>query len=354
MIKKAWMTAVMLAMLATEGAFAMKPVTIEDQGSFMAGGSVVTAPGTYGGNTDPLNRAGQTLHGDHAYVFYQKPVKAHKTPLVFLHGYGQSGKTWETTPDGRDGFQNIFLEKGYKTYIVDQPRRGKAGQSTESAAIGAVPDDQLWYNNFRIGQWPRKFDNVQVKDDAQWRDQFFRQMTPNTGAYDDVVISDAMKAVFDKAGDGIFITHSQGGGPGWYTAMKSGHVKGIIAIEPGTFIFPEGHVPPVEKTTSPFPAAGVGVPMDEFLKLTRIPILVLFGDNIPTEQTPVWGLDNWRVRLNLAKAWVGMVNRYGGDAALVYLPDKGIYGNTHFMMSDLNNRAVADLMEQWIQEKHFK
>ncbi|PAV38610.1 alpha/beta hydrolase [Megasphaera sp. ASD88] len=352
-MKSIWIAAAVMASLAASPASAMKPVTIADQGSFMAGGTVVTAPGAYGGNTNPLNQAGQTLHGDHAYVFYQIPAQAHNTALVFLHGYGQSGKTWETTPDGRDGFQNIFLEKGYKTYIADQPRRGRVGRSTEPQAIGAVPDDQLWYNNFRIGQWPQKFDNVQVRDDAVWRDQFFRQMTPDTGAYDEAVISDAMKAVFDKAGDGVFITHSQGGGPGWRTAIKSSHVKGIIALEPGTFFFPEGQVPPVEETTSPFPAAGVGVPMDDFMKLTRIPVLVLYGGNIPAEQTPVWGLDNWRVRLNLAKAWVDAVNRCGGDATLIYLPDIGIYGNTHFLMSDLNNRDVADVMERWMKEKHF-
>src|SRR3954453_23328786 len=32
-----------------------------------------------------------------------------KLPLVMWHGWGQSAKTWETTPDGREGFQNIFL-----------------------------------------------------------------------------------------------------------------------------------------------------------------------------------------------------------------------------------------------------
>ena len=56
--------------------------------------------------TDP---SGQTLHGDHAYLFYQVPVNARKLPLVFWHGHGQSAKTWETTPDGREWFQNIFL-----------------------------------------------------------------------------------------------------------------------------------------------------------------------------------------------------------------------------------------------------
>lgn len=96
-------------------AFAMShPVTLEDQGSFYAGGKVVTAPGTYK-DDEPTNFDGETLHGDAAYVFWQKPAKAKKNAMVFLHGYGQSGKTWETTPDGRDGFQNIFLEKGYST-----------------------------------------------------------------------------------------------------------------------------------------------------------------------------------------------------------------------------------------------
>ena len=75
--------------------------------------------------------AGQTLHGDHAYVFYQVPVNARKLPLVFWHGHGQSAKTWETTPDGREGFQNIFLRRRFPVYLIDQPRRGRAARSTQ-------------------------------------------------------------------------------------------------------------------------------------------------------------------------------------------------------------------------------
>ena len=144
-------TAVLLAVsVCTTSAFAMdKPVTIADQGSFFAGGSVVQNEGEYN-FYDPTNPAGQTLHGDHAYVFYQKPVNAHKYPLVFLHGAGQSAKTWETTPDGRDGFQNIFLSRGYSVYLVDQPRRGKAGRGTVSGSVAATPDDQMWFDNFRF------------------------------------------------------------------------------------------------------------------------------------------------------------------------------------------------------------
>ena len=327
-----------------------KLVTIKEQGSFMAGGTVVTSPGEYK-DSEPMNFDGETLHGDHAYVFYQKPVKAKKNSIVFLHGYGQSGKSWESTPDGRDGFQNIFLEKGYSTYIVDQPRRGRAGQSTVPRNLTARPDDQLWYNNFRIGQWPNIYDNVSVPRDKESREQFFRQMTPDTGDFDQKVISDAMVKVFEKSGNGVLVTHSAGGGPGWDTAIKSDKVKGVIALEPGTFPFPKGKLPKVEKTTSPFPASGYEVSDEEFKKLTKVPIVVYFGDNIPTEITDNWGLDNWRIRVNLAKKWEKMMNEAGGDVKVVMLPDIGIKGSTHFMMADLNNREVANAMEKWMKEK---
>ena len=122
-----------------------EPLVIKEQGSFAAGGTVIPAKEPY----NPLNpqAAGQTLHGDHAYVFYQVPVHARKYPLVFLHGAGQSARTWETTPDGREGFQNIFLRRGFGVYLIDQPRRGDAGRSTVSATVEAKPDEQFWFGN---------------------------------------------------------------------------------------------------------------------------------------------------------------------------------------------------------------
>lgn len=352
MLKKVLLSALVAGML-TGASFAMDhPVTIADQGSFMAGGKTITAPGTYK-DEQPTNFDGETLHGDAAYVFWQKPVKAHKNALVFLHGYGQSGKTWETTPDGRDGFQNIFLEKGWKTYIVDEPRRGRGGQSTVPAELKATPQDQLWYDNFRIGQYPNVYKNAAVPKDEESRSQFFHQMVPDTGAFDQNVVADAMDAVMNRSGDGVLITHSAGGGPGWLTAIKNSHVKGVIALEPGTFPFPEGEVPATEKTSSPFPAPGMSVSKEDFMKLTKIPIVVYFGDNIPTGDKPVanWGLDNWRVRLNLARKWEQTMKKYGGDVQVIYLPDIGIKGNTHFMMADLNNKEVASEMSRWMHEK---
>lgn len=354
MNKKMILAAIAAVSLTATSVFAMKPVTIQDQGSFMAGGKIITTQGNLNVTENFKDLSGNTLHGDHAYVFYQLPVKAKKYSLVFLHGWGQSGKSWETTPDGRDGFQNIFLERGYKTFIVDQPRRGRAGQSTVEENFSAKPDDQLWYYNFRIGEYPNVYDGVKFPRDKKSMEQFFHQMTPSFPT-ESKIISDAMVEVFEKSGEGILITHSAGGGPGWETAIKSEKVCAVIALEPGTFPFPKNELPEVEETTSPFPAAGTAVSMEEFLKLTKIPIVVYFGDNISSGEKPVknWGFDNWRTRLNLAKKWAEVMKKHGGDVEIIYLPDIGITGNTHFMMSDLNNVEIANAMENWLKSKNL-
>jgi pimeloyl-ACP methyl ester carboxylesterase len=325
------------------------PLTIQEQGSFAVGGKVVTKPGTF--NPKQPTPDGQTLHGDHAYVFYQIPVNPHKLPLVFLHGTGQFSKTWETTPDGREGFQTIFLRRRFPVYLIDQPRRGNAGRSTVSAPVEATPDEQNWFDTFRVGIWPEYFPGVQFSKDPEALNQYFRQMTPNVGPYDPEVISDACAALFDKIGPAVFVTHSQGGGLGWLTAVKSGKVRAIVSYEPGSgFIFPQGEVPePLPGSSGPFTANGV--PMADFTKLTKIPIIIFYGDNIPEKPSDIPGQDGWRVRMEMARKWRDTVNRHGGDVTVVLLPEAGLRGNTHFPFSDLNNKQVADLMSKFLTEK---
>lgn len=93
------------------------------------------------------------------------------------------------------------------------------------------------------------------------------------------------------------------------------------------------------------------VSLAEFKKLTRIPIVIYYGDNFPAEPTTERGQDNWRVRLAMARLWVEAINKHGGDARLVHLPEIGIRGNTHFLMSDLNNVEIAGLVSTFLAEK---
>ena len=326
-----------------------EPLVIQEQGSFAVGGTVIANPGTF--DSAKPTPAGQTFRGDHAYAFYQIPVNARRLPLVLWHGAGQFSKTWETTADGREGYQNIFLRRGFGVYVIDQPRRGNAGRSTVAASLTPTPDEQLLFNIFRIGTWPNYFAGVQFSSDPEALNQYFRSMTPNTGPFDMEVVSDAVSALFTRIGPGILVTHSQAGGPGWLTAMKNPNIRAVVAYEPGSgFMFPEGEVPPPMPSAAG-PLMGVGVPLPEFMKLTRIPIIVYYGDNIPEQPTANLGEDNWRVRLAMARLWRDAVNRRGGDVTLVHLPEIGIRGNTHFPFSDLNNLQIADLMSKFLQDK---
>jgi hypothetical protein len=330
---------------------ASPPLVIHEQGSFAVGGTVIRNPGTF----DPLQPGpeGQTVHGDHAYVFYQVPVDARPLPLVLWHGAGQSSKTWETTPDGREGFQNLFLRRGFSVYLIDQPRRGKAGRSTVPLAVAPTADEQQWFNQFRLGVWPSFFPGVQFSRDPEALVQYFRQMTPNTGPFDVEVTSDATAALFARIGPGVLVTHSQAGGPGWVTAMKAPNVRAVVAYEPGSgFVFPQDEVPP-PLASSGGSLEAVGVAPAEFTKLTKIPIIVFYGDNIPEKPTANPGQDSWRVRLQMARLWRDAVNRRGGDATVVHLPQVGIRGNTHFPFSDLNNREIADLLSDFLKTKRL-
>lgn len=326
-----------------------KLLIIRDQGSFAVGGTVITNPGTF----NPYNQtpAGQTFHGDHAYVFYQIPDKAHKYPLVMWHGIGQFSKTWETTPDGREGYQTIFLRRRFPVYLIDQPRRGNASRSTVAGSIDPTPDEQGWFGTFRVGIWPNYFEGVQFPKDNESLNQYFRQMVPNVGPIDINVNSDAVSALFTKIGPAILVTHSHSGGMGWITAIKNQNVKAIVSYEPGSgFVFPEGEVPaPIAMAGGSL--AGLAVPMTDFVKLTKIPIIIYYGDNIPEKPVENPGQDGWRARLEMARLWRDAVNRHGGDVTVVHLPEIGIKGNTHFPFSDLNNIEIADLMSEWLHEK---
>jgi hypothetical protein len=325
------------------------PLVIQEQGSFAVGGTVLKNPGVI--NPAANTPEGQSIHGDHAYVFYQVPVNARELPLVFWHGFGQFSKTWETTPDGREGFQNIFLRRGFSVYLINQPRRGNAGRSTLPINLVPVADDQHWFNAFRLGIWPDFFSGVQFSEDSKALEQFFRQMTPDTGPIDIEGNSDAVAALFEKIGPGILVTHSHSGGMGWRTVIKSRHVRAVVSYEPGSnFVFPEGEVPaPLPSSSGALEAAGV--PLSEFLPLTKIPIVIYYGDFIPAQPSDNPGQDGWRVRLSMARLWADAVNRHGGDATVVHLPGKGIQGNTHFPFSDLNNREIAALMYEFLERK---
>lgn len=329
---------------------AVQPLTIAAQGSFAVGGRVVAADGTFDPRR-PTDPAGQTMHGDHARVSYQVPVDARSLPMLLWHGWWVDSSCWDTTPDGREGFRTLFLRRGWSVHLLDQSRRGSASKTTTAAAVPTDPNEQWFFNQFRLGQWPDLYPGGQFSDDPAALEQFFRMMVPDTGPLDSDVIVAGASAAIDRIGPLVLVTHSHAGGFGWTATMRNTKVRAVVSIEPGSgFVFPEGELP------EPMPSSNgtlepVSVPLEEFEALTQVPIIVYYGDNIPTEPTDIAGRDNWRTRVAMARLWVEAINRHGGDATFVSLPDQDIRGNTHFAFSDLNNGEIADLISAFLAEK---
>ena len=111
-------------------------LVLADQGMFSSGGTVAEpVEGEYDETTNWLELE---RHVGHANVFYQIPAEETGLPIVYLHGYGQSRMGWMTTPDGRDGWSTMFLQKGHSAFLVDQSGRGEAGAAVEMTMDGML------------------------------------------------------------------------------------------------------------------------------------------------------------------------------------------------------------------------
>jgi hypothetical protein len=79
------------------------------------------------------------------------------------------------------------------------------------------------------------------------------------------------------------------------------------------------------------------------MKLTRIPLQVVWGDHVDR-------VDNYRSALRQSRLFVDLVNEYGGQAEILMLRDAGLTGNTHIPFADMNNVEVADLLSAFLSE----
>jgi hypothetical protein len=310
---------------------AQPPIMIEKLGSFTAGGTVIG------------DRAKGTLHCDHGFVDYQIPVHARKTGLFLWHS--SSAQVWQQRWDGGEGYQQIFLRRGFPVYIWDGPRVGRGNWSCEGYSyVPRLNSDQLNHMAWRFGpvagQW---FPGVQFpRDNAQAYDQAM------SARYDEFDIAknahmeaEAAAKAIDRIGPVVLVTNSAGGWRGMLAALKSDNVKGIVAYETPAYVFPDGEGPKeAEGAFGP-----THVPLAEFMKLTRIPIQIVWGDNT--------GVTFWKDAVKVCEQFVASINAHGGHAQMLMLPSVGLKGNTHIAFADMNNVQVADQLSLFLKHNRL-
>ena len=127
---------------------AKEPLVLKAQGSFFVGGKTVHTDALTGdatGGLFPPNQGSITV--DQMYVQYSAPEgDGHHLPVVMVHGGTLTGKTYETTPDGRMGWGEYFVRQSRPVYLVDQVSRARSGFDAtvfNEVKLGIKPPSQL-------------------------------------------------------------------------------------------------------------------------------------------------------------------------------------------------------------------
>lgn len=327
----AWLWLAMAA-VAIASAAAASPIRIERQGSFSAGGTTIG------------DAAGGHLSCDHGFVEFQIPEHPRKVSLLMWHS--SSVAVWQNRWDGGEGFQSIFLRRGYPVYLWDGPRVGRANWGCEDYTYRATPGrDEGNFTAWRLGpKYPEWFPGVQfpTNDPRAW-DQAMRARYDEFDTVENAKLqADAAAAAIDRIGPTVLLTNSAGGLRAFLAATKSDNVRGIVAYESPGYVFPEGAGPAAGNG----PFGPIKVPLEDFRRLTRIPIQIVFGDNIAQSR-------NWSAASRLCQQFVEIVNANGGHAEILSLPAVGLKGNTHIPFADLNNVAVADELSAFLKRNHL-
>jgi pimeloyl-ACP methyl ester carboxylesterase len=330
-------TTSILPLAAVLAACTTAPYALRDMGSFHIGGRDVEITGkpvkeivfTPGGVPAKIDLNG-TYAVESMYVQYFLPENRRgSVPLLMWHGGGLTGVSYESTPDGREGWLNYFIKQGWDVYNSDAVERGRAGWAMSPDIFKGDPVFLVKANpweRFRIGQGPGSWStdpaqrklmpNSQFPVEAY--DNFVKQAVPRWTTTDDAIIH-AYIALVDRVCPCVILFHSQAGQFGFKVAQaRPEKVKALVAVE----------------------AAGIGDPK-QAAALKDIPTLAVFGDNIALDS-------RWPQMRRNDDDFFGEIRKAGGKVDVLDLPKAGLIGNSHMLMMDRNNLQVAALIQDWL------
>jgi hypothetical protein len=337
------LVAVTVLLFAAAGVAMADSLLLKEQGSFFVGGRTIFTDALTGSTTGFLGTGINTgnITVDQMYVQYQIPEGADShVPVVMVHGCCLSSKSYETTPDGRMGWNEYFLRKHRAVYLPDQVSRARSGfdatvlneiklgkrPASDMPEIRTATHEIAWLL-FRFGPTMGKaFSDEQFPVEAF--EEFGKQVIPDLNGGLPAVNPTwtNLSGLAIKLKGAVLMGHSESGFfPEQAALINPTYIKATITIETGC------------PTLNP----------EQISNLAKIPTLVVFGDHltdVPSMPTM------WKERFDSCAKYVQQVNAAGGDATLMHLPKYGQFGNSHMLMQDKNGNQVADLILKWIDE----
>lgn len=256
--------------------------------------------------------------------------KTENAAIVMVPGANLSTYLYVTTPDGRKGWAELFADKGYDVYMVNDPRYDFAtGGFVEPYTVPAdgkpaTPGSAQGWQNDIWSRWGFGTSQGNPYPDALFPTDYFNvfaQNYPYIGT-SNKSYSDAIQAVIDTTESKVWlIAHSAGASRAVTAArQKKQQVNGLILIEPA------------------------GPPdAEDFPDLDGLHMFGVYGDYIASR--------NQTNRKLATEAAAVLFQNAGGVADVVSLPeDSLVFGNSHILMQDRNSKYVFDIIEQWLRQ----
>ena len=346
------------------------------QGYFFVGGRYETV-------------GGKSIAVGQMFVQYHAPAQVTQPyPVVMVHGTAQTGINFLGTPDGRPGWVDRFVERGFAVYVVDQVGRGRSGDNPDAygpyARLSTDDLESIFTGQERFDLFPQAKRHTQwpggpgVKGNAAF-DQFYASQVPYVASAlrSEELVDPALIALLEKVGPSVVLTHSQAGVFGWAVSdQRPDLVKAHVAVEPNGPTFYDirfkGGADWYER---------VGDARARPYGITRVPLRFEPPVNSPTDLTVVQAeapsspdrIRCWlqaeparrlpslaRVpavivtaeasfRATMDDCTAAFLAQAGAKPDRLALAEHGIHGNGHMMMLETNNAAVADAIIGWIE-----
>jgi pimeloyl-ACP methyl ester carboxylesterase len=348
------------------------------EGYFFVGGQYVTV-------------GGKEIATGHMFAQYHAPERITQPfPVVMVHGTAQTGVNFLGTPDGRPGWVDRFVERGFAVYVVDQVGRGRSGDNPDAygpyARLSTGDLESIFTGQERFDLFP------QAKLHTQWPggagvkgnlafDQFYLSQVPYIASAlkSEELVNPALITLLEKIGPSVVLTHSQAGVFGWAVSdRRPDLVKAHVAVEPNGPTFfdikfkggtdwyervgeararpygitrvPLRFEPPVsaptdltvvqaDQPTSPdrIRCWLQAEPARRLPQLAKVPAVIVTGEA--------------SFRATMDDCTAAFLAQAGAKPDRLALAEHGIRGNGHMMMLESNNREVADAIIGWIEGK---
>jgi pimeloyl-ACP methyl ester carboxylesterase len=273
-------------------------------------------------------------------------------PLLFIHGGGATGACWRATADGRVGWADQLAERGHECWLTDWPGTGRSGNRNGlDIEYGDVVDGYRRLLRDVIAEPAvvvcHSMGGAVTWQLVQYESDLVAGVVSVAGAYPANVV--AKSEVVSDDGDVAEIIFSD-------TGVQMTVDRRVMNLYGDGYIYHQGIATstrfPRDKVDE-FRAALVGLPPKMLLQ--RLGVL----DGMPIVDQPA-GFEGKRIRLiaggedpahtrEIEDRTIGLLRGWGADAELIWLPERGIEGNAHFLMSEENSDEILDVLEEQLE-----